>query len=112
MFERTYTSRDFTADYNALGGSALGLAHTMRQTIFRPSNVSKKLPNLYYVGAGTNPGIGMPICLISAELAYKRIIGDRSPGPLPVETVDQRPISGRARTSCGCRARVGTVHRS
>ena len=67
-----------------MGGSALGLAHTMKQTIFRPNNVSKKLPNLYYVGAGTNPGIGMPICLISAELAYKRIIGDRSPGPLPV----------------------------
>ena len=84
VFERTYTSRDFTADYHALGGSALGLAHTMRQTAFRPNNVSKKLSNLFYVGASTNPGIGMPICLISAELAYKRIIGDRSPGPLPV----------------------------
>ena len=84
VFERTYTSRDFTADYNAYGGSALGLAHTMRQTAFRPNNVSKKLSNLFYVGASTNPGIGMPICLISAELAYKRIIGDRSTGPLPV----------------------------
>ena len=84
VFERTYTSRDFTADYNAYGGSALGLAHTMRQTLFRPNNVSKKLPNLYYVGAGTSPGIGMPICLISAEMVYKRIIGDRRPGPLPV----------------------------
>ena len=87
VFERSYTSRDFTADYHAYGGSALGLAHTTRQTIFRPRNVSKKLPNLFYVGAGTNPGIGMPICLISAELVLKRVIGDRSPGPLPVETV-------------------------
>ncbi|WP_375431597.1 phytoene desaturase family protein [uncultured Friedmanniella sp.] len=84
VFERTYTSRDFTADYNAYGGSALGLAHTMKQTAFRPNNISKKLSNLYYVGASTNPGIGMPICLISAELAYKRIIGDTSSGPLPV----------------------------
>ena len=84
VFERTYTSRDFTADYNAYGGSALGLAHTMKQTAFRPNNISKKLSNLYYVGAATNPGIGMPICLISAELAYKRIIGDTSSGPLPV----------------------------
>ena len=48
----------------------------MRQTAFRPNNISKKLSNLYYVGASTSPGIGMPICLISAELAYKRIIGD------------------------------------
>ena len=56
VFERTYTSRDFTSDYHALGGSALGLAHTMRQTAFRPNNVSKKLSNLYYVGASTSPG--------------------------------------------------------
>ena len=81
--ERIYSSNDFASDYNALGGSALGLAHTMRQTaIFRPNNVSKKISNLYYAGAGTNPGIGMPICLISAELAYKRIMHDTSAGPL------------------------------
>lgn len=88
VFERSYTSRDFTTDYNAYGGSALGLAHTMRQTAFRPNNVSKHLPNLFYVGASTSPGIGMPICLISAELAYKRIIGNRSTGPLPVSTAE------------------------
>lgn len=82
-YERVYTSTDFAHDYNAFGGSALGLAHTIKQTaIFRPNNVSKKVKNLYYAGAGTNPGIGMPICLISAELAYKRIIGDKSDGPL------------------------------
>ncbi len=83
IVERVYTSNDFASDYNALGGSALGLAHTLRQTaIFRPNNVSKKVKNLYYAGAGTNPGIGMPICLISAELAYKRIVSDKSAGPL------------------------------
>jgi len=83
VYKRTYTGKNFEADYNAFGGSALGLAHTIKQTaIFRPNNVSKKLNNLYYVGANTNPGIGMPICLISAELAYKRIVGDKSPGPL------------------------------
>jgi phytoene desaturase len=54
----------------------------MQTAILRPNNVSKKLKNLYYVGANTNPGIGMPICLISAELAYKRIVGDKSAGHL------------------------------
>ena len=83
VFQRNYTSKDFVSDYNALGGSALGLAHTIKQTaIFRPNNVSSKVKNLYYVGANTNPGIGMPICLISAELVYKRITGDKSSGPL------------------------------
>jgi phytoene desaturase len=78
-FKRMFWAKDFAEQYNNLRGSALGLAHTMRQTaILRPSNVSKKVKNLFYVGANTNPGIGMPICLISAELAYKRIVGDRS----------------------------------
>lgn len=80
---RTYTPEDFARDYNSLGGTALGLAHTLGQTAtFRPNNVSKKVENLFFVGAGTNPGIGMPICLISAELAYKRIMGVRTPEPL------------------------------
>jgi phytoene desaturase len=34
------------------------------------------------VGAGTNPGIGMPICLISAELVYKRLEDIKDPSPL------------------------------
>ncbi len=78
-----YSADNFAADYYAYRGSALGLAHTLGQTaIFRTNNVSKKVKNLYYVGAGTNPGIGMPMCLISAELAYKRIVNDKSSGPL------------------------------
>ncbi|MFN6963069.1 MAG: phytoene desaturase family protein [Pyrinomonadaceae bacterium] len=80
---RVYTVEDFFRDYNSFRGSALGLAHTLRQTaIFRPKNYSKKVRDLYYVGAGTNPGIGTQICLISAELAYKRVHGIRSAGPL------------------------------
>jgi phytoene desaturase len=80
---RNYCVEDFKKDYNALGGTALGLAHTIMQTaVLRPNNVSKKIKNLYYVGAGTNPGIGMPICLISAEMVYKRIAGLKTPSPL------------------------------
>lgn len=82
-FMRIYSSNDFRMDYNSFKGSALGLAHTLMQTaIFRPDTKSKKVDNLYYVGSYTNPGIGMPICLISAELACKRIIGDKSSGKL------------------------------
>ena len=82
-YKRIYTVANFAADYNAFKGSALGLAHTLRQTaIFRPKNKSKKVGNLFYVGAGTNPGIGTQICLISAELAYKRVHGITSAEPL------------------------------
>jgi phytoene desaturase len=82
-YRRIYTIENFAADYNSFKGSALGLAHTIWQTaIFRPKNRSTKVKNLYYVGAGTNPGIGTQICLISAELVYKRVHGITSAGPL------------------------------
>ncbi|MCU0660585.1 MAG: phytoene desaturase family protein [Candidatus Pacebacteria bacterium] len=86
VVQRSYSVKDFMSDYNAFKGTALGLAHTLSQTaIFRPNNVHPKVKNLFYVGAGTNPGIGMPICLISAELAYKRIEG--IPHPFPLERI-------------------------
>lgn len=83
LYQKMYAVKDFIKDYNSFKGSALGLSHSLSQTaIFRPNNINKKVRNLYYVGAGTNPGIGMPICLISAELVYKRIENIKDPAPL------------------------------
>ncbi len=74
VVKRIFTQRDFQGRYNAYKGTALGLAHTLFQTaFFRPQNKSKKVSNLYFVGQYTQPGIGMPICLISAELVANRI---------------------------------------
>jgi phytoene desaturase len=82
IYKRIFAVKDFADRYNSYQGTALGLAHTLKQTaIFRPSNISKKVSGLYYVGAGTNPGIGMPITLISAQLMYKRLVDDKSSGP-------------------------------
>ena len=82
-YKRIYTVDDFAGDYNSFKGTALGLAHTIWQTaIFRPKNQSKKVKNLFYVGAGTNPGIGTQICLISAELVYKRVHGIKTSEPM------------------------------
>jgi phytoene desaturase len=83
VVKRRASGDDFAKQFNSLGGTALGLAHTLSQTaIFRPNTVSKKVRNLYYVGANTNPGIGMPMVLISAELVLKRLMGDTSAEPL------------------------------
>ena len=83
VYRKTYCAKDFESDFNSYKGTALGLAHTLRQTaVFRPNNQHKKIPNLLFAGANTNPGIGLPMCLISAELAYKRVINDRSSQPL------------------------------
>jgi phytoene dehydrogenase-like protein len=45
--------------------------------------VSSKVRGLYYAGATTVPGIGLPMCLISAEAVIKRLRGDTTSAPLP-----------------------------
>ena len=88
---RTIGPRDFADDLNAWNGSMLGPAHTLTQSaFFREKNASKKVEGLYYVGASTIPGIGLPMCLISAEVLLKRIHGDRSTEPLPTPLGAQR----------------------
>ena len=79
----TVGPRDFATRYNAWQGGALGLEHTLRQSAFlRPGNVSAKVDGLLYAGASTVPGVGLPMCLISAELVLKRLSGDRSVLPV------------------------------
>jgi phytoene desaturase len=59
------------------------LAQNLRQTAaFRPKTKSKKVKDLYFVGANTNPGIGVPMCLISSQIVYKRIHGIKHGKPL------------------------------
>lgn len=68
VFEQSFSLRDFSSRYNAARGTALGLAHTLTQSAFgRPARRSRRLPGLYFAGAYTTPGIGMPMCLISGE---------------------------------------------
>jgi phytoene desaturase len=83
VVRRTWGPGDFALDLNAWRGGALGPAHTLRQSaLFRTGNVSQKVSGLYYAGSSTVPGIGLPMCLISAELLAKRLRGDRSSGPM------------------------------
>jgi phytoene desaturase len=86
VVRRTMGPQDFAEDLNAWSGTALGMAHTLAQSaFFRPTNKSKKVEGLYYAGNHSIPGIGLPMCLIGAELVYKRLIDDRSAGPLKNE---------------------------
>lgn len=72
---------DFKTKYYSWQSSMLGPSHKLSQSaFFRTPNKSKKVENLYYVGSGTVPGIGVPMCLISAELIYKRLAGIKKGG--------------------------------
>ncbi|WP_168706542.1 phytoene desaturase family protein [Gordonia paraffinivorans] len=84
VVRRTVGPADFVDTVNSWCGGALGPAHTLRQSaFFRPTNRSRKVEGLYYAGSSTRPGIGLPMCLISAELIRKRLKGDHSVGPTP-----------------------------
>lgn len=79
-----FTPSDFEKQYNAWDFNAFGgESHLLFQSApLRTRNKSKKVKNLYYVGAGTYPGVGLPMCLISAQQTYKRIEGLAYDGPL------------------------------
>ncbi len=81
--------KDFRERFNAWQLNAFGgESHLLFQSIvFRTPNRSRKVKNLYYVGAGTLPGIGLPMCLISAQLTFKKITGNRTAGPLKEEDI-------------------------
>ncbi|MEO6110014.1 MAG: phytoene desaturase family protein [Candidatus Saccharimonadales bacterium] len=83
VFQESFGPGDFETKFGAWQGTALGVSHLLKQSAFwRTPNKSKKLDNLFYVGGNTVPGVGLPMCLISAELVYKRIMGIKRGGAL------------------------------
>lgn len=65
---------DWANMFNLYKGSGLGLAHDLNQIgAFRPSNKDEKFPNVFYVGASTVPGTGLPMAMISSKLVTQRI---------------------------------------
>jgi phytoene desaturase len=88
---RTVGPQDFVTDVNAWSGGALGMAHTLRQSaLLRGRASSRKVAGLHYAGHSALPGIGLPMCLISAEVVLKAVRGDRSTGPLSEPLADRR----------------------
>lgn len=76
VWERQYRPADWARDINAPFGVAFGsLSHRFFQSsYFRPHNVARDIPGLYFVGQGTYPGIGMPMVLLSARLLAERLV--------------------------------------
>lgn len=75
--EIVFTPQDFKTKFNLHNGSAFGLSHHFFQSgYFRPHNKSKDISNLYFVGASTYPGGGIPMVTLSAKLVTERILAD------------------------------------
>jgi phytoene desaturase len=57
-------------------GAPFAAAHTFGQTgPFRPPTLDRRIENLVFAGSNTQPGVGVPMVLISGRLAAERIVG-------------------------------------
>jgi phytoene desaturase len=72
-----YSPSDFATDLNAHLGSAFSLEPILTQSAwFRVHNRDDKIPNLYFVGAGTHPGAGIPGVVGSAKATAGLMLDD------------------------------------
>lgn len=70
--EHRFYPEDFIKRYNIKYGATFGLAHNLMQSaFFRPANFDRRLKGLFYAGASTQPGGGLPVVI-----AGSRIVAD------------------------------------
>jgi phytoene desaturase len=87
--EASVTPPDWKNRYNLTRGSAHGLSHKLIQMGYlRPHHRHAHFRNLYFVGASTHPGTGLPSVLTSARLVAARILEDHG---------DRHSFAGRMR---------------
>ena len=73
--QRIVTPVDWAAQGMA-AGTPFAASHSFTQTgPFRPGNLHPTIPNVVFTGSGTQPGVGVPMVLISGKLAAGRIVG-------------------------------------
>lgn len=90
---REYSPQEWADDLNLDRGAAFGLSHDFWQSAyFRPSNRSKANPHVTFVGASTIPGNGLPMVLISADLAVQRLERDGILVGNPIGSVASRSV--------------------
>jgi phytoene desaturase len=74
-FEAKWGPPYYRNTLNLEKGAAFGLSHNFAQVGYlRPHNRHPRYRNLYFAGASTHPGTGLPIVLLSAKLTVERIL--------------------------------------
>ena len=76
-FEVNFTPLSWQKRYNLVKGSTHGLCHNLLQLgYFRPNNRHPRYQNLYFAGASTRPGTGLPTAMVSGRLSAGRLLDD------------------------------------
>ncbi|MEZ5991855.1 MAG: phytoene desaturase family protein [Planctomycetota bacterium] len=75
--EEAWTPVEWRSRFGLFNGSAFGASHNLMQVgPFRAPNRSRDVAGLYYTGAGTTPGTGMPMVILSGKMTAERIEAD------------------------------------
>jgi phytoene desaturase len=79
-----FTPLDFNSTLQSHLGNAFGLEPSLLQSAgFRPSNKSNEIENLYFVGANTQPGAGLPGVLLSSRITCRLLAQDAKATKIP-----------------------------
>jgi phytoene desaturase len=91
-FEIVYQPKVWKERFNLEKGAAFGLSHNFWQVGYlRPQNRHKQYKNLYFTGASTHPGTGLPIVLLSARLTTERIL--KEAGTISVQNLNYKTVT-------------------
>lgn len=75
--QKIFTPQDFKNELNSHLGSAFSVEPRLTQSAyFRPHNKDEQIRGLYFVGAGTHPGAGLPGVISSAKATVGLILQD------------------------------------
>jgi phytoene dehydrogenase-like protein len=82
LHEVVDTPATYADRYNVAAGTPFGLSHGLQQlSIFRPPSyleppppASSLLSNVFYCGASTRPGNGVPLVLTGAKLVAEKVL--------------------------------------
>ncbi len=98
-FEIVYQPKVWKERFNLEKGAAFGLSHNFWQVGYlRPQNRHKQYKNLYFAGASTHPGTGLPIVLLSARLTTERIL--KEAGTISVQNLNYKVSHAQLKRAC------------
>ncbi|KAH9817696.1 hypothetical protein DFH28DRAFT_1081292 [Melampsora americana] len=76
-FEILNTPQTWQKDLNLFKGSILGLSHNILQVVnFRPGIRHSEIEGMYFVGASTHPGTGVPVVACGSKLTSEAVLKD------------------------------------
>jgi phytoene desaturase len=88
--EHAFTPADFASELWAADGNAFGPEPLLWQSAyFRQPNRDRTVRGLYYVGAGTHPGGGIPGVILGAQVTAGLVEADRASGRLAVASASR-----------------------